>query len=446
VNAWRTVWAWLVDLVLVAAATLCAGLAVGQEPRFLAYHPAGAVDGQGILADVTSRLSHTRREQSYEQDPVGWAHEGTHFLNVQLDDWMGPDNPAKEEHCAYVGGGRFVCLRHPRVTLEAVRRYVDPHMQAAWDSALCSWRQYNTEPLYLLDEWTAYANGSQACRELRADASRTRGSDERARWLGHFCDALVAAVGAYDRGYPQRSELSAFVRWHHGRVARILGLAAATQLAQTSAAPAAPATRCQWIWDGRQWARVCETRPVQLPPPPPALQSAPKSPPAATSAQAERDAQGWTAASATQPPPNHLVAPVYVVPMYGRDWHEDVAARVAKLEAQPTTITTPVTAPAATTSNETKTAPATPTNTPATRRPSAWEFAAQTLLVATGSGVVLGGTYGAWRLAAWGCGTLLRRAVQRQLSDREPTQPAAGPGGPATDKHFRGRPGRGGGT
>lgn len=442
----------LVDLALVAAVVLLAGSALGGEPRFQVYNPPGAVDDRGILTDITSRLSHLRRQQSYESDPIGWAHEGTHYLNVQLDDWCGPDGTGKEEHCAYVGGGRFILLRHPHVTLEAVRRYISPRLQGAFESTVCSWRQYNTEPLYLLDEWTAYANGSQACRELRADATRTRGSDERAQWLGHFCDALVAAVRAYDPGYPQLSDLAAFVEWHKLRVAGILGLAVAAE--------ARPSPQCRWVWDGRQWAKVCETRPVALPAAPAADRAV------AGADRAEADARGWTAANVAQPPQapeSNLASPVYIVPMYGRHWHEDVAQRVEALESdrRPAADLRPMIA------EQTKSITASLAQLPgqitaavqtaadglrnhlaasatSQRRPTAWEFAAQVLLVASGSGLVLGGSYGAWRLAAWGCGRVLRAAVRRHLAEIAPAATPAGLGGPAAEKHFR-RPGAVGG-
>jgi hypothetical protein len=454
----RRTQAHLVDAItyaVIAVLALCAAAAFGQEPQFQLYNPPGAVNDQGILQDVTSRLSPTRRQQSYEADPIGWAHEGTHYLNVQLDDWVGPDGQGKEEHAAYVGGGRFVVMRHPRVTLETVRTYVSPQLQVAFDSALCGWRQYNTEPLYLIDEWTAYANGSQACRELGADSSRMRGSDERAQWLGHFADALVAAVRAYDPGYPQLAELVAFVTWHRSRVAQLVGVAAIAQVGVVGQ----PAQQCRWQWDGGQWIKICETRPQQ-----------PVAPPPVTAAEVERaDARGWS--SAGSPPveasPYRVVMPPLIaVPttgiVYPAGWHANRERDLVELQrglinvdrtaadradALQRAIATnneklslalgnvPVTVKAAIDADRghlagvlEKLPAATQTavreglkglgETVAVRHVdsrSYVELLAQIVLVASGSGAVVYGGWGAWRIGAWLFGKALRAAISRHL-------------------------------
>ncbi|MGD9632167.1 MAG: hypothetical protein AB7U97_02740 [Pirellulales bacterium] len=302
----------LLGLAVVVAILVFTKCSLGE---WRTYSPPGSVDNRGILQDVLSRLTPDRRQGAYESDPIGWCHEGTHYLNVQLDDACGPDSDTKSEHCAYVGGGRFMVLRHPRVRMSVVRSYVAPSMQGAFDSALCSWREYENEPLYILDEWTAYTNGSQACRELGSDAARRGGSDERAQWLGHFAEALVAAVKAYDPGYPQLSDLVEFVKWHRARVARVLGMAVISQVAQQ--------TQCRWVWNGRQYVQVCDAQ--------------------------QRDAAGWASVSsptqvATQPAaaqaPQPMTQPVAqatrVVPPEWNDpqwqaWRTEHDARIQRM-------------------------------------------------------------------------------------------------------------------
>ena len=121
-------------------------------------------------------------------------------------------------------------------------------------------RDWNNEPLYVLDEWTSYANGSQAGFE----AGRREQHSEQCAVAGcHFADALVAAVRNHDPNYPQLDELVAFVEWQKTRVASLVGFQVAKAVDYNGQERIVYENRCQIQWDGRQWVKVCPTQQPQ---------------------------------------------------------------------------------------------------------------------------------------------------------------------------------------
>lgn len=199
-----------------AAAIIClywAIVAASAHGQWFRYRPAGCEDGRGILREVISRCDEQGKRTAYDPSQVTWCHEGTHMLNSRIRNSMGGTGRV---NAFYVGHGRCICLREPRVTLRQVAQYVTKHRNSTYQLYFGQQLQWwNNEPLYVLDEWTAYVNGSQAAKELSADP---HGTYERAQWFCHYADALVAAVEAHDPTYPQLKELKHFVAWQKKRV------------------------------------------------------------------------------------------------------------------------------------------------------------------------------------------------------------------------------------
>jgi hypothetical protein len=81
--------------------------------------------------------------------------------------------------------------------------------------ATSSWE---SEPLYLLDEFSSYCNGTQAAIEQQVDA---HGSDEFMLTMADYADGLVAAVRANDPQYPDLPKLVQFVEWEKARAKRL---------------------------------------------------------------------------------------------------------------------------------------------------------------------------------------------------------------------------------
>lgn len=209
--------------------------AMSQENFWRHYNPPGCVDGQGILQEVLSRCDAQGRQNAYEPDLVTYCHEATHQLNGRIRNTL-PGN----WNALYVGGDRGLCVifPEPRVTLQQAAQFVSPQMRTStFQLYFVDMAQYwNQQPLYILDEWVAYTNGSQAAKELRVDP---HGTYERAMWFCHYTDAVIAAVEAYDPSYSHMPQLQEFVRWHKGRVEGVLGTQVAGYRPRGDATPAA---------------------------------------------------------------------------------------------------------------------------------------------------------------------------------------------------------------
>lgn len=197
----------------VSSAEPPARLIPGQiAPAWLIYRPAGFRDGGGILADVISRCTPQQRQIAYESDRVTFCHEATHQLHSRIRQQFGGTGSVNAVYC---GGGRCLVFREPRIRLSHVRQYVTRYRNSTYQLYLVSQASsWENEPLYVLDEWVSYANGTQAARELRIDA---HGSDTFMLYFSHYADALIQAVEVHDPHYAQLDELRAFVAWHKQR-------------------------------------------------------------------------------------------------------------------------------------------------------------------------------------------------------------------------------------
>lgn len=100
-------------LMLVASTT---------EARWFKYSPRGSVDNQGIFKDVFSRTEPEGIRRMYDADRITRLHETLHWLNRQIRDVMGVDDPTHT--VLYIGKGKCLLLREPKVTLKQVARYV----------------------------------------------------------------------------------------------------------------------------------------------------------------------------------------------------------------------------------------------------------------------------------------------------------------------------------
>lgn len=205
---WRMLW----TLPVAIIALLAAGLAA--HGQWYEYQPAGATCGPNILADVLSHCDAYGKRTAKSDDKVTFTHEGTHMVNSQIRNAIGHNHNA-----FYVGGGRAYVLAEPKVTLREVATYVTRFRNSTYELYFVQQaHDWNDHPLYIFDEWSAYANGSRAAKELHVD---NHGEWDRANWFCYYASCLVEAVKERDPHYPQLGELLEFVDWQTRRVATL---------------------------------------------------------------------------------------------------------------------------------------------------------------------------------------------------------------------------------
>lgn len=195
-------------------------LSQASAAQWFEYSPPGSVAaGQGILSEVLSRCDQRGLQTvaNLASSKTTHCHEATHMLNSRMREDLG----LQQVNAFYVGYGQAIVLPEPRTTLERVGKRVTQYRNSTFQLYFVGGlRDWNNQPLYVLDEYSAYVNGSQAALESGHD---DHGSIDRAIWFGHYSDALVATVQAEDPQYEYLQDLAEFVQLQKERVAEIAG-------------------------------------------------------------------------------------------------------------------------------------------------------------------------------------------------------------------------------
>lgn len=168
-----------------------------------------------VLADIESRLpnGHPYVNQS---NFVNWAHEGTHGVNSHIRNGMG----GARHNGFYCLDGRGIVLREPNLSIS---RHIAPLVPQELRGQLLG-PGWDDTPLYVIDEWVAYTNGTAAgldCAERGIPFSQPGEVDaftvgQMLRGCG-YATALLIAVERFDPDYSDRDALEEFIGWNIGR-------------------------------------------------------------------------------------------------------------------------------------------------------------------------------------------------------------------------------------
>jgi hypothetical protein len=171
-----------------------------------------------ILTDLYCRLEkpHYWADHREPDDLVTWVHELTHGASNRLQ-------ASTIKHGIYLGSGKGIILKHPKVTIEQVARQV-PNNQRGPIFQLYMVDQpkggWNDSPIYLLDEWNAYIAGTIARKQLGWDK---RGETVTfAREMERYCRTMLAVVEKRDPDYPDLKNLDGFIEWQSDRFNQIV--------------------------------------------------------------------------------------------------------------------------------------------------------------------------------------------------------------------------------
>jgi hypothetical protein len=126
------------------------------------------------------------------------------------------------KHGIYLGNGKGIVLRHPKVTIEQVANSV-PNNQRGPIFKLYMVEQrkdWNKSPIYLLDEHNAYITGAIARRQLGWEE---RGETEDfALEMERYCRVMLSVVQKRDPEYPDLQHLKDFINWQSDRFAALV--------------------------------------------------------------------------------------------------------------------------------------------------------------------------------------------------------------------------------
>lgn len=213
----------LLAIALMAIIARWVASADGQEVPWIEVPPVKQVDAGPlgpVLADIESRLpaGHPYRNP---QNLVNWAHEGTHGVNSRIRNAAGRPNV----NALYCLEGRAVVLREPNLRIS---QHIAPLVPRELRGQILG-SGWDDRPLYVLDEWVAYTNGTAAGLDCARRGLRFSQPGE-GDWFTvsqmlrgcAYATALVMAIDRVDPDYPDRDALVAFVGWN---LARCLALA-----------------------------------------------------------------------------------------------------------------------------------------------------------------------------------------------------------------------------
>ncbi len=194
-------------------------LSPAYEPPFLHFDPAGADDSHGRLEDCFSRLIPKYQTEVSKNDKFGppdkpnVCHEATHYIISMLRCATADEN----DDAVYIDHGRYLIFDHPKVTLTQVQTYLDDYQKTHIRDVMETWEQWDKEPLYILDEWCAYCNGTICAKEVDAPAPRIAMSRDHMIRCSVISEAFIKCIEDHDPTYKQLDDLKKFVAWQNKR-------------------------------------------------------------------------------------------------------------------------------------------------------------------------------------------------------------------------------------
>lgn len=184
---------------------------------FDTYNPPNAHNGD-LLDDIVSRCTREEVNLGYSSDKLAFCHELTHQLNNSLRNKKG-----RGYNCAYVGKGKYVTLKEPNVTLSQVAKNIprEHRENHTYQLYLVQQQQYwNNQPLYILDEWSAYVNTVEYAKQIGREY---QGSDKFSIEFLVYTYFLVKTIEENDPNYQDLGKLKEFYNWQRERMKNLLG-------------------------------------------------------------------------------------------------------------------------------------------------------------------------------------------------------------------------------
>lgn len=184
---------------------------IKEEPEWTIYPKLREVNNLGIvLSDIESHMP--AGHHFVDPDKVTWAHETTHGINNDIRNSKG-----RGVNAFYVLKDKAAVIPEPRTTIRRVAATI-PQILRGFSYQLYLVQQagdWNNEPLYLMDEWTAYANGAECAIELNKD--RVASDLISSHNFNIYCLYLAKCVKEDCPDYDDK-QFKAYLKWGIERV------------------------------------------------------------------------------------------------------------------------------------------------------------------------------------------------------------------------------------
>lgn len=188
------------------------------EPTWTTWPKVREVNNLGrVLNDIDSHMP--AGHQYRDANKITWAHETTHGINANVRNKYYRPNE-RRVNAFYVLEDRAAVITEPPITIAQMADMVPQDLRGpSYQLYLVQQRRdWNNEPLYLMDEWTAYTNGTECGRELNA-----QGWDFellQAHNFNVYCLYLAKAIQERCPDYDDK-QFKAYLKWNMARVFRL---------------------------------------------------------------------------------------------------------------------------------------------------------------------------------------------------------------------------------
>lgn len=154
------------------------------------------VSEKSLYADVMNRARKPFTGHSRDTN----AHETTHEIQSVLRNAHGG-----RVNAFYLLNGKAVICKEPGVKISYVGKFCPAVLRSYRWPLYCEQQQqyWNNEPLYLVDEWSAYINGCAVSLEDKHAGKKEESTDAASGTLemGIYSIAMAMAVEKYDQEY-----------------------------------------------------------------------------------------------------------------------------------------------------------------------------------------------------------------------------------------------------
>tara|TARA_Y100000034_G_scaffold135112_1_gene205732 strand:+ start:5326 stop:6057 length:732 start_codon:yes stop_codon:yes gene_type:complete len=159
-----------------------------------------------VLSDIESHMpaGHIYKDS----DKITWGHETSHGIHSKLRMKF---REGKKINGFYVLNNRAVIIEEPRTTIQAAARLVPRTLRGGvYQLYMVSQaRSWGDTPLYVFDEWVAYANGAAVRRDLNIQSRQ-----ETCQYMLEFNVYSICVAKAANTNDPQFKN---FLMWHLDR-------------------------------------------------------------------------------------------------------------------------------------------------------------------------------------------------------------------------------------
>jgi hypothetical protein len=169
----------------------------GDSVKWMDFQPLkNRTESTPFLTDIENHLPVSMGSQYRSNDPITHAHETTHGINSYLRNTYGND-------CYYIGNNKAVTMKGPKITITQIRDNIPQNLRGSrYQLYLVSQAaDWNSQPLYIFDEWTAYDNGSAVGLEVKKNTNLS--SDDMVACLefSNYAIALAITIKKHDPEY-----------------------------------------------------------------------------------------------------------------------------------------------------------------------------------------------------------------------------------------------------